>query len=75
MKQKKKVKNQQWGLLKMIKIDLMRNPLPNETVIVRMTKDTYDFEMISNLMDIIKQAFPNNNVLLLPDSIESIESR
>ena len=53
----------------------MRNPLPNETVIVRISKDTYDFDEVSGIYKIIEQAFPNNNVLLIPDSVENIESR
>lgn len=59
----------------MIQLELMRNPLPNESVIVKISKDTYTFDEMSNVFKMIEQAFPNNNVLLIPDSIESLESR
>ena len=38
----------------MIKLELMRNPLPNETVIVRISKDTYDFDEVSGIYKIIE---------------------
>jgi len=37
----------------MIQLELMRNPLPNESVIIRISADTYTFDEMSNLHNII----------------------
>lgn len=38
----------------MIQLELMRNPLPNESVIVKISKDTYTFDEMSNIYNAIE---------------------